>query len=222
MKLYKLNKLVLLVKHNPAKLLNGLTTNTMDKPMNAFVDTNGKIITTFGQLQINNDEILIVIEKQFLGNLMSHLDKFLRLSKTKIEVSDYLAYFDLDGEYKPEVNEYIIQQKKGQLIITKKSLEPNVSGEEFTLFRLENNISMQGIDYNNEMLLNVSEDFVSYTKGCFLGQEIIARVHNLAKPPKKLIVKYDDECNASEKKILTSKCKDKNGKVLGFVFVSNN
>ena len=31
-------------------------------------------------------------------------------------------------------------------------------------------LSSQGIDYDREMLLNISEDYVSYSKGCYLGQ----------------------------------------------------
>lgn len=221
MRLYKLNKLVLKITNNPSKLLNGLTSNTLDKPKNSFVDANGKIIATFEQKQISQDEILIVIGKQFLDRVMAHLEKYLKLTKTKIEVTKYKAYFDLDAGYKADEGEFIIPENRAQLIITKKDLIQNVSDEEFTLFRLENNIPIQGIDYDNEMLLNISENFVSYTKGCFLGQEIIARVHNLGKPPKKLVVKYEDECGDAEKKIMTSKCKDKTGRVLGFVFVGS-
>jgi len=65
------------------------------------------------------------------------------------------------------------------------------------------------------MLLNVSEDYVSYQKGCFVGQEIIARVHHKSRPPKKLAV-------AADSVDMTSRVKDpRTGKELGFAFAEN-
>ncbi len=188
MRLYKLNKAVLSFKNKPEKLLNGLTSNELDKPKNAFLDKFGKIIVTANQVKVN-DEILMVIEKQFVERLRQHLDAYLKLGKTKLEETDYNAYFDMDGDYNQESDEFTIKQNKGQIILTKKQLKTNITEEEFKTFRLNNNIPIQGRDYDEEMLLNVSEDYVSFKKGCYLGQEIIARVKNKAKPPKRLAVK---------------------------------
>ena len=56
------------------------------------------------------------------------------------------------------------------------------------------------------MLLNVADEaWVSYTKGCYLGQEIVARVHFRSKPPKKLVVRSEGEADTA---LLTSKVKD--------------
>ena len=60
------------------------------------------------------------------------------------------------------------------------------------------------------------------TKGCYLGQEIVARVHNLGKPPKRLVVKSENECNEEEKQKMTSKCHDpETGKTSGFLLIKN-
>ena len=71
--------------------------------------------------------------------------------------------------------------------------------------------------------MNVAnEEFVSYTKGCYLGQEIIARVHHRSKPPKKLVVKPLERDNPEEARRMTSKCVDpETGKMVGFIFVNN-
>lgn len=223
MGLYQLNKTVLRITNNPTKLLQGITSNILDAPQNAFLDRFGKIVAIMDQLKINDDEILLIVASPYLQQLYTHLKPYIQLSETKIQSTQYVVYFDLDGTYTPKENEYTIKQKKGQLIVTKQKLEGSVSGDEFTLFRLKNNIPLHGIDYNNEMILNVSSDFVSFTKGCFLGQEVVARVHNLGKPPRKLTVKYEDEVDESLRKTMTSKCIDnENGKMRGFVFVRNN
>jgi len=50
MKIYKSNKTVLSLRNNAVAFLNGLTSNAMDKPWNAFVDIHGMIISVFDQL----------------------------------------------------------------------------------------------------------------------------------------------------------------------------
>ena len=86
----------------------------------------------------------------------------------------------------------------------------SISDEEFTLFRLDHNIPLMGIDYQaDEFILNVHEyDYVSYTKGCFLGQEPVAKVHNRAQPSRQLIVQFEDQCSPEEAAKMTSKAMD--------------
>lgn len=222
MRLFKLHKTVLRIINNPSKLLGGVTSNTLDAPQNAFLDKFGKIVVVFEQKKINENEILVVVEQKFLQRLYNHIKPFLTLSQAKVQSTHYHVYFDLDKEYRLEKNEYNISQKNGNIIITEKELETTISEEKFTIFRLKNNIPLQGIDYDQEMALNITEDFISFTKGCFLGQEVVARVHNLGTPPKRLVVKYENECNEKEKMIMTSKCIDsETGKVMGFIFLRN-
>ncbi len=221
-RLYRLDKAVLSIKNNAEKFLNGITANTLDRPQNAFLDVHGKIIATFDQIKIG-DDFLIAIERPFYEPLMQHLDKFICLSKAIVQKEDYNVYFDLDGSYQPQGDEFVVAQKKGQLIVTRRNFENNVSTEEFSLFRLKANIPIHGVDYRDELLLNVDEEqFVSYTKGCFLGQEPISKVHNRSKPTWKLVVKSEDEVDEAQKQSLTSKTKDpQTGKILGFIFISN-
>ena len=188
MRIYKfIDKTVLLVTNNPDKLLNGITSNTLDAFQNAFLDRFGKIIATVDQVKISDDSLLLVVSSSCLQQLYTHLKSYIQLSRTKIQATKYSVYFDLDKEYNRGDNEYIIPQSKGQLVLTEKKIESTVSDDAFLAFRLENNIPLHGIDYTNEMILNVSPSFVSFTKGCYLGQEIVARVNYLGKPPKKLV-----------------------------------
>lgn len=221
---FQTTKKVLSVSNQPEKFLNGLTANSLDKPQNAFVNLHGRIIATFDQLKINDDKFLLVIEGNFVPVVLEHVDRYARLSHTKIQPENLTVYFDTSGSYRSGEGEFVIPQKAGQLVLTPKTLPVSVSEAEFNLFRLQNNIPFLGIDYKDEMLLNVSEsDFVSFTKGCFLGQEPIAKVHHRSKPTWKLVTKYEDECSAEEKVKMTSKVYDPvTGKVLGFVFVANN
>jgi len=222
-KIYRLDKTVIGVRNNPVNFLNGISANTIDKPKNAFLDVHGKIIATFDQLKVNDDLVLVIIESKYYEPLMQHLDRYIRLGKAKVAKEDYRVYYDLDGNAPKQDDDYVITQKVGRLLITKQDLSNSISPEEFTLFRLKKNIPVHGVDYHDEMLLNVSEeDFVSFEKGCFLGQEPVSKVHNRSKPTWKLAVKFADECSTEEKEKMTSKIKDsETGKLLGFIFVSN-
>lgn len=223
MRLYKLSKAVLRVRNRAAEFLNAYTTNTPGAPKNAFVDIHGKVVAVFDQRMIGPDEVLIVVERPFVGRLLKHLGKYLALGDTRLDEENYSVYFDLDEDYKPEAGEWAIPQGRGQLVITPKNLHSGVSEEEFTIFRVKNRLPVQGIDYDDTLLLNVHDDeYVSYTKGCYLGQEIIARVHSRSRPPKKLVVKSEAECSPEERARMTSRVDDPStGKKIGFVFVDN-
>ncbi len=221
MQIYRLDKIILRVSNNAERFFNGLASNTLDKPRNAFVNQHGRIIATFDQAKVGDDAFLIVLEPFALDALMAHVQKFLMLNKTIAEKTDLKVHFDLEGTYAVGQGEYAIPQRAGQMVITSKDLKSNVSDDEFTLFRLQNNIPLYGVDYQkDEFLLNVDEnEFVSYTKGCFLGQEPIAKVHNRSKPTRKLAVAYEDELTGELKAKMTSRIKDpQTGKIFGFVF----
>ena len=223
MRLYQTHKKVLSVQNNSEKFLNGLTSNSLDQPRNAFLDIHGRIIATFDQVKIGNDEFLLALEEAYVEPLLEHVDRYARLSKTNFVVSPRGVYFELDGDCRTDADEALISQKKGNLVLTNEKLPASVREDEFTLFRLKNNIPLLGADYKNEMLLNVSEtEFVSFTKGCYLGQEPISKVHNRSKPTWKLVVKFEDECSDEEKMKMTSRAADPvTGRVTGFVFVKN-
>ena len=219
LELYKLNKTVLSIQNNAAQFLSGLTSNTFDKSKNAFLSVHGRIVATFDQIRVADDHFLIVLERPFLDGVFTHVERFVKLSRVSITTEDDRVYFDLEGSYQATQGEFVIPQRKGRLVITPQDLAPTVSDEEFTLFRLKHNIPIHGVDYNDEMILNVNDDeYVSYTKGCFLGQEPVAKVHNRSKPTWKLVVKYEDDHSVEQRQEMTSRMIDpETKKVFDFV-----
>lgn len=193
MRLYCCQKSVLRITTDAAKFLNAYTSNAPDRPRTAFLDRAGKIVAVADQVLLNPNEALIVVESRFVKRLLGHLAPYLQFLLTKIRIEEALkVYFDLDTIYKPLQEEWVVSQKKGQLILTSKELPASVTEEEFKKFRLTIRLPVQGVDFDDEMLLCVGdEDYVSYTKGCYLGQEIIARVHFRGVPPKKLTAKKE-------------------------------
>ena len=223
MKLYPLStKAVFAIRNNAALFLNGLTSNTPDKPRNAFVNIHGRIVAAFDQYRVSDDEFVIAVEGAFVEPLLAHLEKYIRLSGVRVEKLDRYVYFDLEEtSASVPAGTLAISQKKGRLLVSEALMPAQVSDEEFTLFRLQNNIPLQGVDYTDEFLLNVSEDeFVSYAKGCFLVQEPISKVHNRSRPTWKLVVRCQDECPQEERQKMTSLTADPaTRRAMGFVFV---
>lgn len=212
-------KVVLCFKPKAVEFLKGLTSNTLEAPQNAFLDIQGRIVACFDQKMISSDEVLAVLEKPFIDRIRQHLRTFLSLSETALGEEPWNVYFDLEGSGPLPARVLEISQKEGRLLLSKETLEARATLEEYTIFRVENAIALQGMDFDREMLLNVEENGrVSYSKGCYLGQEIIARVHYRSKPPKRLEVRFEDELSDAERARLTSRCRDpRTGRIFGFL-----
>jgi folate-binding protein YgfZ len=209
MKLYLCNKTILRFYPKGPAFVNAYSTNTVEAPLNAFVDIAGKIVAVVHQHKLSDDEMHVIVETPFVDRLTGHLRTFLSLSETRVEpLEGKKVYWDLDA---------------GRLCVSDTALTTNVSEEEFTRYRLENAVPLQGIDFDEEMVLNIAGDgLISYTKGCYLGQEIVARVHYRGKPPKRLEIKRGSECSAEENDRMTSKVFDPVlGDSIGFVLTDN-
>lgn len=96
------------------------------------------------------------------------------VTKNKRTTEDGYDIFVPASMYK-EFKELILEKgKKYNLKI--------INNETYNILRLEAKIPLYGIDFNqNNILPEIIEKAISYEKGCFLGQEIVARVKNLAK-----------------------------------------
>jgi folate-binding protein YgfZ len=193
MKLYKLPHIVLRVSGDVKNLLDGITSNTLDAQQNAFLDRFGKIVVVFWQLH-DDDSMVLVFHEKYSQRLYEHIKAFLFLSDATVKETKLFAYFDFDGTYERGDDVLIIRtHTTGKILLTQQKIEATVSDHAFLDFRLVHNMPIHGLDYDQEMALNVSEDFVSFTKGCFLGQEIVARVKNLGKPPKRLVADLEQK-----------------------------
>ena len=216
-------KKALWFRNRAAEFLQAYTSNEPSSPRNAFLDIHGKIIALADQSLMSPEEVLVVIEKPFEERLRTHLARYQPLYGTEITAANHNLYFDLEAAYLPASDEIAIPQKKGQLILSPYLLPSSVSEEEFLLFRVKNGLPLQGIDFDRDLLLSIGdEDFVSYKKGCYLGQEIIARIHFRGKPPKKLVVRSQDSCTPEDRPRLTSAVRNpQDGKIYGFIMVQN-
>lgn len=221
MRLVPLDKKVLRLSPGARAFLAAYTTNLPESPRNVFADAKGRIVAAADvALFPQGEEALVAVGSAFVKRLAAHLSAFLAITGTSLEETEYLAYFNLDADYEADDDEFVLPQPAGQVVFTRARLPRDASEDEFTLFRLKHQLPLQGIDYDEEMVLNVHDDgFVSYDKGCYLGQEIIARVHYRSRPPKELVVRDEASSSADERSRMTSSALDPTtGRRLGFVF----
>ena len=224
MRLYLTQKRVLIFKNKAREFLNGLTSNAMDAPQNAFLNIHGKIVATFDQILVSDDEIWVILEPEYIDPVQEHISRYLKLARVEVLEPEQHVYFDCDGDASVDDDDKIVVQKQGRLIITAKEREANISDEEFLAFRVQHQMPQLGTDYRDDFVLNVSpKDFVSFNKGCFLGQEPVSKVHNRSKPTWRLVVKLLSECSKEEAVAATSVVENKDtGQKQGFVFEKNN
>jgi tRNA-modifying protein YgfZ len=213
--------MLLRFRNQAARFVKDYATNTVKAPRSAFVDAKGRIVAMFDQHKVSDDEMWVIIEGRFRDRLMDHLYKYLYITDTKAEPDPKMnIYWDLDGDGEPPEDAVVIPQWAGKMWLTAAKLPADVSKADMTLFRVVNGIPWQGEDYDQEMLLTVAdEEVVSYLKGCYLGQETVARVHYRGRPPKKLVVKMLRDCTPEQRPLMTSRVTHPaTGEITGFVF----
>lgn len=208
----QLDKVVYKISNNAVKFIDSITTNEMSKSSNAFITRLGKLIALVDQ-KVINDEVYVVLEEKYEKEFLDNLNIFIRISKSKVEKLNFkvvhIINLNLEGiKIDKEIGYLLLLEDLDSL----KELN-KISDEVYNIIRIENDISIQGIDYDDNMFLETNMDrAISYTKGCYVGQEIMARVHNLGKPSKKLVrILYDNipefvTINGVKVGNITSKC----------------
>ena len=186
----KLDKTVLKITGEVKKLIFDISTNEAVNGKNALIDRFGKLIVLFDQAFVD-DYVYLIFEKEFNQRFYDFTHNLIKLSECKIEVSKLKVFhvftdeehFSVSSEEEPKGIK--IKQRIGYLLLSEKTPNLNeLDDEEYMQILVENNISRQGIDFDREMLLNLNwDEIVSFTKGCYIGQEIMARAHNLGKTP---------------------------------------
>ena len=184
---YKTDFAVLRLDNEAPEFISNLSTNTADASQNTFLDINGKIVA-FTFQKVSGDRVYLLVRKPFDNVLEKHLSKYLRIGPTKLERIDTDVYhiFSKDAPCDQEIH-----LSAGYLCweMEKKKLDKfsQMSDEEYLLIRIAHKIPLQGIEFENPMLLEINQDeALAQNKGCYLGQEIIARVLSRGKAPRVL------------------------------------
>lgn len=177
----------------------------------AFCDLKGRVICDFLALIKDADTILMRVSADLAGPLSEHLKKFLMFSKTSLSPSDYRVMGVIGDEAHgpvalairdstelraiPLENGFSIPRGPGQSeLFLKKSADLSSSAElppeawyASALARGEARVSdaISGKYLPQDLSYDLA-GWINFKKGCYTGQEIIARLHWRGTPKRRL------------------------------------
>ncbi len=189
-----------------AQFLNGLITNDVAKledtaqMLAAFPNAQGRLLAVVRVLR-EGDRFLFETEEVTHEKVYNNLFRFTFAGDFFVEdLSEKYSYFSMEnGKWKVE-NEGIL--KFGNDVFIPKDTEfafadsVEISDELYEVLRIENGVPLYRIDMDETTIIPELgiDGMISYNKGCYIGQEIIARIYfrgHVAKQLKGLVLSED-------------------------------
>lgn len=189
------------------QFLNGLITNDVaeladgEQMSAAFPNAQGRLLATVRVLR-NDDRFLFETETETHQKVFQNLFRFTFAGDFFVEDSseDY-RYFEL-ANLKSEISnpDFIkFQNDFGAAIFVpndrakdfvselKNENAVEISAELYDVLRIENGTPLYAVDADETTIVpELGDDAISYNKGCYIGQEIIARIHFRGRVAKRL------------------------------------
>lgn len=121
------------------------------------------------------DDFLLLTEPELGAVVRAHLLRSRFAAKCEIELEQHASAVVLgEGEGLPG-------ELPGTVEVVDQALEPTVGEEELERLRIEAAVPAWGKEVDDSILpaeAGLDETHISFTKGCFPGQEPVARLHN--------------------------------------------
>jgi folate-binding protein YgfZ len=188
--------------------LNGLITNDVAKleenaqMLAAFPNAQGRLLATVRVLKLNG-KFLFNTEAETHEKILKNLQRFTFAGDFFVnDLSEDFRYFEISGSQfqlgSPEFIDFqtafgrnIFVPKNTADVFLKQLKEKNaveISDELYEVLRIENGIPKYGADMDETTIVPELgiDGLISYNKGCYIGQEIIARIHFRGHVAKKL------------------------------------
>jgi len=185
--------------------------------VNAYCQHQGKVIAIIWVYKENNDYFLS-IPSQLKDIVISKLNMFKMISEVDFQdLSDVLLQYGFldEVETPPNTSVYSINSNLS-LLVTDKLIKKTGNKTYWELECIKNalpEVCLQNSEKLTPQSLNLDkkEFGVSFSKGCYPGQEVVARMHYLGKPKRRLFLftsKFEvligDSLNVNESKSLKS------------------
>jgi folate-binding protein YgfZ len=189
------------------QFLDGLITNNVkamadgDEMLAAFPNAQGRLLAVV-RVKRHSDRYLFETEEDTREKVFQNLFRFTFAGDFYVEdLSDDLSYFEIFGPkqdvYHPAAGEkwpgtFVYELPHGAAYFVPKDSADDfrkflavengclsVSDELYEVLRIESGIPKYGVDMDETTIVPELglDEMISYTKGCYIGQEIIARIH---------------------------------------------
>ena len=199
------------------QFLNGLITNDVSKledgapeMLAAFPNAQGRLLALVRVLR-RGGEFLFETEAATREKVFQNLFRFTFAGDFFVrDLSDDYKYFEIkDTEFQISNADFIVFQNRSGAdyfvpndaaqsfrneLLNRNAVE--ISGELYEVLRVENGAPLYGVDVDETTVVPETglPDVINYNKGCYIGQEIIARIHFRGHVAKKLTgLIFEDE-----------------------------
>ena len=156
--------------------------------INAYCQHQGKIMAILWVF-IRNDNFYLSLPEDLKELVISKLNMFKLMSDVEIEDFSYEInqYGLIDEEY---TGSFTIRNNLS-LLTTREVIDDNGIMDQWEKSCIDNNIPEIYRKTSEQFIpqalnLDIDEIGVSFTKGCYPGQEVVARMHYLGKPKRRL------------------------------------
>ena len=160
----------------------------------SFCNVQGRVIAS-AFIQGRNDQYDLILSSEIIDDLENHLKRYVLRSKVVIEQSIEKTF----GAFKSDVNEdseeyrSLKNDPERVLILSAQapeSIDNFITREEWIRCDIENKIAIIDKESSEKFIpqmLNLDIlDAVSFSKGCYTGQEVVARVQHRGKVKKRM------------------------------------
>ncbi len=179
------------------QFLDGMITNDMktledgQQMLAAFPNAQGRLLAVVRVLR-EDERFLIETEEATREKVFQNLFRFTFAGDFFVEdLSERYRYFEIWGEPldqadalrftgKDSTGAFIPVEKAEEfLVILRRENAVEVTGDIYELLRIESGIPKFGIDMDDTTIVPELglDGIISYNKGCYIGQEIIARIY---------------------------------------------
>ncbi|MEL0100886.1 MAG: hypothetical protein VW862_04225 [Euryarchaeota archaeon] len=193
MGIIKLDNYVLVLRgNNVLSFLNGISTNLLESSCSTVLtDKNAKIIDMIEV--IDKDEFIAVVGyNEFKASVLEHLTtRILNEDIAIFDVSDSnTVYYSTEQiDLADGVTEHVSYIGRLYIVPNNFEIKDSMTSKEFDEYRVENIIPLHGreIVQNLHPLACGLGNLVHEAKGCYVGQEILARMRSRGKQGKELV-----------------------------------
>ena len=150
-----------------------------------ILKVSGKDAQSFLQGQLSNDINKIVDEQWQLNAYCQHQGRIIALMWVQKQNDDF--YLDFAPDLKT-----VVQNRLQMFALNAEVVFSEVDNQKKSIEEAQVTLATSEKFIPQDLNLDIEEVGVSFTKGCYPGQEVVARVHYLGKPKRRL---YRFECD---------------------------
>ncbi len=159
------------------------------------------------------DDYLLLTEPELGEPVRAHLTRMRLRASCEVAPEEHETVLAFGGDG-------IATDFPGAVEVLDAGLEPTLSADEFELRRIEAGVPRWGHELDERVLpaeAGLDETHISFSKGCYPGQEPIARLHYRGHVNRKLqVVELDDETSVER---VTSSARRPDGSVVALAYV---